>query len=133
MKVLLIDDEERSMRPVASEFRDQEHMVEFRASVDEALQTLKDQRFDLIVIDISMPAGEALRDQNTDGGARTGVALYKKVRETLGPTQKIAIYTNVSGNVAASFGPQDKRYFRFIRKPDVLPFEFVDQMRKFVG
>jgi CheY-like chemotaxis protein len=135
MKIMFIDDEPRRMRVVVEELEEAGHEVLFQDNVDPALAILRDpsQSFDLVIIDISMPSGEEYKFEDTDGGSRTGISLYETIRG-LRPDLKIVVFTNVSDRrVAERFTDKDDPLCRFVRKPDILPFQFVELVNEFVN
>jgi CheY-like chemotaxis protein len=135
MRVLFIDDEKRRMAPVIEEFQSLHHTIQFQDTVDGALKLIRNsaEQFDVVVMDISMASGQEFLREETDGGARTGILLYEAIRQER-PGQKIAVFTNVSDpRVADRFMSEDHRLCRFVRKPDVLPFQFVEEIEKFVA
>lgn len=135
MKILFVDDESRRMASVVDELKQQGHQVVFQTSVDPALALLKDQnqQFDLVVLDISMPSGRTFEAEDTDGGARTGFHFYDALRE-MRPALKIVVYTNVADpGVERHFKGQDQSLCKFVRKPSVLPFQFVEEIERFVA
>src|SRR5947199_5861280 len=97
MKIMFIDDERRRMQVVVDELQDAGHTVVFTDNVDAALAVLRNpaEHFDLVILDISMPSGKEYKFEDTDGGSRTGMALYSTIRE-LRPGLKIVVFTNVS-------------------------------------
>lgn len=135
MKILFVDDEQRRMKPVIAEIEFRGHNVTFESTVDPALVRLGDsrQQFDLVILDVSMPSGKEFGNLDTDGGARTGVSFYGKLR-AMCPSLKVVVYTNVADRgVEQYFEKENRMLCRFIRKPSVLPFEFVDEIEKFVS
>lgn len=135
MKILFIDDERRRMAYVVEELQYAGYEVLFQDDVDSALAFLRDlsERFDLVVLDISMPPGTEFKFEDTDGGSRTGMALYDTIR-SLRPFLKIVVFTNVSDRrVAERFGNEDARLCRFVRKPDILPFQFAELVDEFLN
>jgi CheY-like chemotaxis protein len=135
MRIIFIDDERRRMRVYVEELVDAGHEVVFQDNVDSALDMLQDlsERFDVIVVDISMPSGTAYRFEDTNGGSRTGMALYDTIR-SFRPDAKVVIFTNVSDHrVAERFANEDPKLCKFARKPDKLPFQFVQLIEEFAS
>jgi CheY-like chemotaxis protein len=133
MKIMFIDDEPRRMQVYVEELEDAGHEVNFQDNVDSALTVLRNRSecFDLVVIDISMPSGAEYKFEDTDGGSRTGIALYDTIRK-IWPDLKIMVFTNVSDRrVADRLANEDAQLFRFVRKPDTLPFQFVGLVEGF--
>jgi CheY-like chemotaxis protein len=133
MRIMFIDDEARRMRVYVEELTEAGHEVIFRDSVDSALETLRDEseRFDLAVVDISMPTGAEYRFEDTDGGSRTGLALYDTIRREW-PALKVLVFTNVyDPRLAERFAREDPKVCMFARKPDILPFQLLELVEEF--
>ena len=135
MRILFVDDEVRRMATVVDELRLEGHEVVFQAHVDPALALINDpgEQFDVVVIDVSMPPGRAFQTDDTDGGARTGFHLYDVLRQ-MRPKIKVIVLTNVADRgVEEHFKNETQSLCRVVRKPSVLPFQFVEEIRKFVA
>jgi hypothetical protein len=62
----------------------------------------------------------------------SGIALYDTVRREWGGL-KVVVFTNVSDRrVAERFGNEDRRRCLFVRKPEILPFQFAELVEGFV-
>jgi len=135
MRIMFIDDEPRRMKPYVNELEEAGHEVLFRDDIDSALKTLREpsEQFDLVVVDISVPAGLEYRYEDTDNGSRTGIALYDTIRRER-PGQKVMVFTNVpDSRLAEQFAKEDGRICLFARKPDILPFQLVEMVEEFVS
>jgi CheY-like chemotaxis protein len=122
------------MMPYVEELKDNKYEVHFEDNVGSAVATIEDpaQQFDLLVLDISMPPGDAFKSADTRGGMRTGLPLYDKIRR-LRPDLKIVVLTNViERGVKERFALEDRRLCRFVSKPDALPFKFAELVGKFL-
>lgn len=121
--ILFIDEEPKWVEVYQRELRDSGYQVVPATSTDEALSLLSahQDQVELIILDIMMPAGPALRDANTERGRRTGVFLYRELRR-LAPDVPFIILTNVSDpEVEKAFEKEDR--CRFIHKYEYLPHE----------
>ena len=135
MRIMFVDDERRRMQLYVEELVDRGHDVLFQDNVDSALATIRDpaERFDLVVLDISMPPGTEYKFEDTVGGTRTGLALYDTIR-SVRPELKILALTNVSDpRVAEHFRRADDHLCRLVRKPEFLPIQFADLVGEFVS
>lgn len=133
MRILFIDDERQRMEPYVWGLEDDHHEVVFQDKVDSALETLHDpnERFDMAVLDISMPPGTEYEFEETVGGIRTGILLYAKIR-SLWPDLKVVALTNVPyERLAKHFEGEDTRLYRFVNKQDKLPIEFAKLVNEF--
>ena len=124
--ILFIDDEARHMRSHLDELELSDFDVEFKQSVDEALDFFEDNfaQIELIILDIMMPPGN--RFKNIDSGLRTGVHIYDKIRPAA-PDLPIIILTNVSEEELAKRFHGEKNCW-FMRKEEYLPFELLSEI-----
>lgn len=135
MRILFVDDEQRRMEPYVWELQDAHHEVVFQDNVDSALGTLRNpnERFDMVVLDISMSRGTEYEFEETVGGTRTGILLYAKIRR-LRPDLKVVVLTNVPyERLAKPFEGEDTRLYRFVRKQEKLPIEFAKLVGEFLS
>jgi CheY-like chemotaxis protein len=135
MRIMFIDDESRRMKMYVDELEESGHTVSFQSSVDSALATLREEggRLDLVVIDVSISPGMEYKYEDTDGGTRTGIALYATIRRDW-PDLKVMVFTNVpDSRLAEKFSNEDSRVCLFARKPDILPFQLVEMVEEFVS
>ncbi|MBC8031915.1 MAG: response regulator [Pyrinomonadaceae bacterium] len=135
MRIMFVDDERRRMRLYVEELQDNGHEVLFEDNVDSALAVIEDptRHFDLLVLDISMPPGETFEFEDTRGGARTGLALYDKIRG-LRPDLKIVALTSVAERrVVEQLTRENPRLCLFLRKPENLPFLFAQKVETFLS
>lgn len=87
---------------------------------------LNRDRINLVILDISMPPGNLLKDYDTKAGMRTGVVFFDKLREQI-PTLPIIIFTNVSDErVRAHFSNEPNCLF--MQKPDELPSTLAEKV-----
>lgn len=132
--MMIIDDDRRRMLVYVEELQDAGHEVLFKGDVDSALVLLRDlsEYLDLLVLDVSMPPGTEYKFEDTDGGSRTGIFLYRTTR-LLRKNLKVLVLTNVSDrSVAEYFGKEDRGICLFVRKPSILPFQLVELVSEFV-
>lgn len=135
MRIMFIDDERRRQQLYVEELELAGHEVVFQENVDPALEMLKDSsnKFDLVVLDISMPPGTSFEFEDTLGGSQTGLPFYDSIRR-LRPDQKIVALTNVlDARVSGHLGREDQRLCRLVRKPDMSPFQFAQFVDEFVA
>lgn len=59
-RILVIDDEAAIRKLLQMELEDQKYLVETSASAIQGLQVLKDERFDLVILDIKMPGMDGI-------------------------------------------------------------------------
>ena len=64
-------------------------------TVDEAIAFARSNppTVDAIILDLMMPAGEAFRNEDTEGGVKTGVLLFHALRKDL-PNAPVLVLTN---------------------------------------
>jgi CheY-like chemotaxis protein len=131
--ILFVDDEPRRMQLFVEELEACGFHVSFERDAETALAVfrLPDRRFDLIVLDISMPAGGEFAHEDTHQGLRTGLYLYDKIR-LVTKEVPVVILTNVADRrVSERFDRQMNCWF--FRKSDMLPFQFAEQVSQILG
>lgn len=136
MRIMFIDDDRRRMRKYVEALEGDGHEVLFQDNVDSALATLRSpaEHFDLVVLDISMPAGTAYEFEDTVGGTRTGLPLYDTIRSWR-PNLKIVALTNVppDPSIAKHFSREKDPLCRLVRKPENLPTQFAKLVGEFLA
>lgn len=106
--------------------RDAGFSVELATTVDEAIALRREQSFDLAILDVMMPPGEAFSDEDTMKGIRTGILLAGKLHEADLP---IILLSNAGEN-AELFAEAVKRGVveRVLFKLDVTPGDLVREV-----
>jgi CheY-like chemotaxis protein len=126
--ILFVDDEERPINTFMEELTRSGYDVKLETTIEGALRYFR-ANFDqiqLVVLDIMMPYGEVFSAAETEGGLRTGVRLYKKLREE-SRELPVIIFTNVSAQpIEEAFSDQPR--CRFLTKIDFFPFEFREEV-----
>lgn len=130
--ILFIDDEKRVMSSHVLELILEGYDVVFETNVDEALDFFQKNLDDieLLVLDIMMPPGETFKNADVEGGLRTGIRLYRIIREHA-PNLQVFVFTNVSADDAAEYFRKEPKCW-FGQKVDYLPYEFVEEVKRFV-
>ncbi len=118
--ILFIDDEEE-MDSYRMGLALSGYDVELITKLDEAWKyfNLNLAKIQLVILDISMPPGDFLKDYDTKAGLRTGVFFFDKLREKL-PLLPIIIFTNVSDEKVKLRFDGDQNCL-FLNKTDELP------------
>ncbi len=75
--VLLIDDEQGFLEPLADALAFEGHRVLTASTAEDALAILSKERIDLATVDIMMPPGASLEDQTSSH--QTGLLLCEKI------------------------------------------------------
>lgn len=98
---------------------------------DDALAELanKDQHFDLVILDIMMPPGNAYKDDDTRNGLRTGVLLARRI-ENDWPKLPILVLTNVLEPEALDALKALPSVKRILTKPKYTPFQVFEEIRR---
>lgn len=92
---------------------------------DEAIAVAESRRFDLAILDVMMPPGDAFRDEDTYKGLMTGTFLARRIHE-IAPEMPILFLSNAGGNQALFAGTIDTRVVRRVLfKLDVTPQDLV--------
>ena len=142
-RILLIDDE---LEPGATEpggsymwfysqaLRDAGFEVVEIASTDEAVRVLADESaaFNLILLDIMMSPGEALAQEDTTEGLRTGVFLADMIRQVR-PETPVVVLTNWENPERHAELKQRPNVRRVVVKASCAPFELIEVIRPVVG
>jgi len=126
--ILFVDDEPREMSSYVEELRFSGYEVAYESDVDSALKFFAANldNLDLVILDIMMPPGEALKNRDTEFGLRTGIYMYREFR-VQSPDLPVIILTNVSDVQVARFFHQEAKCI-FLPKEDVLPYELAEQV-----
>jgi len=74
------------------------------------------------ILDIMMSPGQRFHGLDTQGGLRTGLRIYERLR-SVAPDLPIVVFTNVTDRSVAQSFSRDARVW-FYRKPDFLPHQF---------
>ncbi len=130
--VLFVDDEVLPAKLYLRALQESGFKVIHLKSVDEALhfaETAQDRvSVDLLVLDLMMPPGEALKDEETLDGVTTGLVLRGALRKYY-PKQPIVFLTNIN-NPEILQPLEDEPGTRILHKFSYPPFELVDEMKK---
>jgi DNA-binding response OmpR family regulator len=127
--ILFVDDERRDNTSYLDELRMSGFKVEFRKDVSVAFSFLSEHlaEIELLILDVMMPRSTLFTEEETNGGLRTGLRFYEKVRQ-IAPTLPIIILTNVSDTSISTMFQDDTNCF-FHRKEDRLPFELAEDVK----
>jgi CheY-like chemotaxis protein len=108
-RILLVDDEEAILRPIAWYFRGLGCRVEMAQEPEEAIALLRHRTYDLVILDLRL----------TKFGAADGLDVLRDLRERVQPTSVIILSAHVSPEVeeeAIRLGAS-----AVLRKPQKLP------------
>lgn len=102
--ILFIEDESRQNESYREEFEMSGYQVVLKRKVDEALAFLREQasQIQLVILDVMMPPGEALKDVDTALGLRSGLRLFEKIRQEV-PGLPVIVLTNVTDQSVRDF------------------------------
>ena len=133
-KILFIDDEPYFMRAHIDTLKDEGYRVDEAGDGGEALEKLETKEYDLIVLDIIMPAGGL---EDTNGGMRTGLRLHEIIRQRLRLTAPILFLTVVDSrenhqHIRNTEHECEGPPHTILVKP-VLPSELVERVRELLG
>ncbi len=128
--ILFIDDEdEMDSFKLGLELSEYQYQVTLKTNIDEAWEYLvhSEVQIILVIMDIMMPPGILLKDEDTKGGLRTGLALFKKIRER-NPYLPVIVFSNVSEERVISYFTQQPLCL-FLRKEDELAFSLPEKVK----
>jgi len=128
MTILFVDDESREMDSFRLELVMTGHEVAFKTKTDDAWKYFEENLagIDMLILDIMMPSGSLLNDEDTENGLRTGILFFQKLREKE-PRMPVVILTNVSDKSVADWFNDQPRCV-FLRKEDVFPFQLAEKV-----
>lgn len=132
--ILFIDDELRIMATyreyLVIKMAPYNQPVAFHSDVDEALDFFENHLgdIDLVILDIMMPHGERFGSEQTNGGLKTGIAFYERIRE-LASDLPVIIFTNFYDEDVERKFRQDAKC-RFLQKVDFLLEDFVAEVKQ---
>lgn len=138
-RILLVDDEccpgQDSPKGIymwyyAEALREADFEVTEVIGPDDALSELAAEgaRFDLVVLDIMMPPGEAYKEVNTLEGLRTGVFLGSTLRERY-PNLPVVVLTNLANPQILSQVRELRNVKATFSKTSCPPFELVKEVK----
>ncbi|HEX8652429.1 MAG TPA: response regulator [Pyrinomonadaceae bacterium] len=132
--ILFIDDEPRLMdshyRYLKFKLEPEGYEVIFCSTVDEALDYFEKHlgELDLIILDIMMPSDKRFSSKKTNGGLKTGLLFYDKIREG-SPDLPVLIFTNFFDEDVEQTLKQDPNC-RFLQKANYLMDEFAEEVKR---
>lgn len=127
--ILFVDDERQNNLEYMEELKFAGKKVEFRKDVAVAFNFLIEhlQEIELLILDIMMPPGDLINENDANGGMRTGVRFYEVVRQ-MAPELPILILTNVSAHEVQERFDGEYRCW-YIRKEKCLPYELSNEVK----
>ena len=87
-RILWFDNDPANLIPFIDALKDEGHEVEVVENVTDAEHSLKNARYDLMIVDVMIPTKSELEEtrykpEETDLGYKTGLLFYIKLREVL--------------------------------------------------
>lgn len=130
--ILFVDDEPRWTQFYIEELEACGYVVVFKSGVDEAWQYLKQEPLPtLLILDVMMPPGKDMTDEETRVGLRTGERFYEKIRQ-LSFDLPVFILTNVNdAGLKERF--HQEQHCTFLGKIETLPHELSEMVRTWCG
>lgn len=113
--ILIIEDEKDLLEDMPPLLRTYGFEASSTNDFDRALTLLKEQAFDCVILDLKMPSGHDMSDEETENGRWTGILVIKRIRERY-PLIPILVVTSLEDpflhSLINSAGAND-----FIKKP----------------
>jgi len=138
-RILFIDDEPEFVRPHVIALEEAGYAVTLERDPDEAMALLREQKFDLIVLDLIMPPRQKDREQHNQelDYAETGVKLHQEIRDDLGLVDIPIIFLSVvrDQDIHRRLRQRERscgQRFRFLIKP-TRSSEFVTEVQRVLG
>ncbi len=130
-EILYIEDESYAFKERIKMLEDKGcYSVKPVEDVDDALEELK-KKYDLILLDIMMPLGRNLAEDDVKGGYETGVPLARRIKEgTNKDTPIIVITANPDNRVEAAL--RKLGVSAYLKKP-VDQLELEEEIEKALG
>jgi len=131
--ILFVDDERRRVSSYVEELEDSGYTIEFQTKVDDAWNYFEEHvdEIELLILDIMMSPGRAFQDEDTDGGLRTGVHFYERVRDRA-PYLPVMVFTNASPEAMTErFRGEENCWY--MPKTDYLPYEIAREIRRILA
>jgi CheY-like chemotaxis protein len=133
--ILFIDDDTNRVENDVFELVSWGFSVQLEGSVDSALQFF-DQHFadvDAVICDIVMPHGLAVSAEDSIDGLRTGVAVFRHVRQRC-PTLPFIFFTNLSHveDMLRKECLDEERTWLYLEKRNFLSLMFAERVRDFL-
>ena len=124
--ILFVDDDKRDMESFYEELKLSGYNVDFHSDVDAAFAAYQKNldRIELLILDVMMPPGKEFEQEKVNGGLRTGLRFYERVR-SLDAELQIIIFTNLSDEPFMESFANDERCC-VLQKEDYLPFELAN-------
>jgi CheY-like chemotaxis protein len=133
MSILVVDDDLRRMESVIDQLRDDGFEVEPVATIDEAYLRISahPNGIECVILDIMMPPGNLLVDEDTESGLRSGVRFFDRIRLSH-PNLPVLVLTNIDDQRAEELFAQ-KSHCKFYRKEELRPKEVTEQVRELLA
>ena len=124
--ILFVDDEERRVESYVDELILSNLEVKYIQNADKAWDYIEANHssLDLVILDLMMPHGPRFEQIDTEGGLRTGVRLYERIRQ-LSPNLPVVFLSNVLEEEAGLRRDPAAYYFM---KRDFLPHDFASEV-----
>ena len=90
IKILIVDDESIKERAIRSYINDSDVFVEVASSINAALEKIRNEQFDLAIIDMKIPENSSTIETNTNGGI-TLIERIKSLKSSKKPKNIICI------------------------------------------
>lgn len=132
--ILFIDDEEEmDSFKLGLELSEYQYQVILETTVDDAWEHLERNldQVNLVIMDVMIPPGKLLEEEDTKGGLRTGLALFDKIR-TKSLSLPIIVFSSVSDQrVVYQF--RNKPKCLFLKKEEELPSSLPHRVNQFLN
>ncbi len=132
--ILLIDDEKLPMDYYIRAFKMKKFEVKQCFDPDSAIEYARQNkpRPKAIILDIMMSPGKKYTNEDTDNGLKTGILLYKDLRDYY-PQVPIIFLTNVSSPQIPRLASETTETLAVIQKIDYPPFELVERVEEMIA
>jgi DNA-binding response OmpR family regulator len=124
--VLVVEDEQDLLEDLPLLFETYGFMAQATGNFDEAYELLRNGHFDCVLLDLKMPPGADMSDEEADNGRRTGMVVCRTIRRMC-PDVPILVVTSVRDRNEHSLAVKAGASY-VIQKP-CYPDEIVNRMK----
>ncbi|HEX8651806.1 MAG TPA: response regulator [Pyrinomonadaceae bacterium] len=126
--ILFVDDEPVFTSSYRDELELENYNVVLKRKLDEAWAVLDEEgpSVQLLILDVMMPSSDLI-GMPDEGGMRTGLLFFEKVRQRF-PDLPVVVFTNISDKNVKEFFEKQSRCW-VMNKFDYLPYQLADKIK----
>lgn len=127
--ILFVDDDRRYIKDYIEEIESRNYSVRHEHNIDDAFKSVTDHihHIQILILDIMMPPGELLDEQDNENGKRTGIFFIKAIEQQIGEINfPLIIFTHVNTDNLIV------RYQKY-QKENYTPYEFANEIEQIIS